>query len=712
MPELLELPVPGKWQTVLTDSNIAVELASSLKNQRRPAAIHAYGTGSSRRYLLSWVKNSDADFQDWGWTKGLSPAELSQEVDGAHDRLRLFLVEPIPGANWLAAVWFIRDRTSSAPWLTWNWTPEIAAADLKDAVPAGHRLTCVRALNTGASRVAAIWTQDDSGVRWDWKPSLTFDELHVILRDTKSRLVTLDNHGSGASLRFCAAWVANDGAGAQPRSWFWFAGVNETYLRGQSDGLCSHPVELCNLGSGRLAAILNRTPAPGTPPDDVVLDVTGMVNVEAFDNHPEKDTQMDLDETVTIKVTNVAGADVEVVSAGLRWASPGGQSDGLATSPPNPTGGVTVIPNGGSAGPSPMTFNSRIEYRDVIAYIDAKTGDGRRQRLLRPLPVRRPGYDAHIVPALGEPVALAMWTDTADVVPMWRGGKETRWVNVGGTIVNLTGDDLRVVRMDLEVRVDGQWVVETNLSPLRFHQSLWADEHGCDELNGQDGCALVEAASNGTLELGKKVLSRFVHGFEIDVEPGFEKGRLRVILHYQRRRRCGTVLRDLPLKWLEPVEVSPPVRDGKFNWGNAFDHSTFDAHAWPGQRTSLDISVVDGPAKVYPMADGKVVEVAQPSSTNDNHYITVWHEQLQLWTGYYHLKPGSLLPTAQGEQVFADTAIAEIGSSGTASPHLHTGGHVLDATGLGRLTPLRFKGLTDDQGNPATQAPTTGVYSS
>ena len=28
------------------------------------------------------------------------------------------------------------------------------------------------------------------------------------------------------------------------------------------------------------------------------------------------------------------------------------------------------------------------------------------------------------------------------------------------------------------------------------------------------------------------------------------------------------------------------------------------------------------------------------------------------------VKPGSLIPTAQGEQVFADTAIAEIGNSG------------------------------------------------
>jgi hypothetical protein len=715
MPELLEPPIPGKWKTVLTDSDLAVELANSLKNKRRPVAIHAYGTGASRRYLLSWVKNSGADFQDWGWTKGWTPDKLSQEVDGAHDRLRLFLVEPIVEMKKLAAVWFIRDMSSSAPWLTWNWRPEISAGQLKKAVPAGHRLTCVRALETGASKVAAIWTQDDSGAKWDWNPSLTADELHVILRDTKSRLVTLDNHGGGSKLRYCAAWVDNT---AESRTWFWFTGAKETYLRGQSDGLCSHPVELCNLGRGNLAAILNRTPAPGTPADDVLLEVTGMSTVEAFNSNDEAtNTQMDLDEKVTVQVTNVAGADVEIVTAAMRWASSGGQSDALAMSPPDPTGGAATIPAGGTVGPAnPLTLGSGIEYRDIVAYIDAKTADGRRQRLLRPLTVQRPGFDAHVVPALGEPVALAMWTDVAEVVPMWRGGKETRWITVGGTIVNLTGDDLSIVRMDVEVVVDGAWLLEANLSPLRFHRSLWPDERGCQELNDQDGCSFVEAESNGTLELGKKVLSRFVHGFEIDADPGFDAGNLRLILHYQRRRRCGTVLRDLPMRWTEPVSVSPPVRGGTFHWGSSCDHSGFDAHSWPGQRTSLDISVVDGPDKVYPMAHGFVVQVAEPEATpndpNPNQWITVWHPDLELWTGYYHLKPGTLVPKTQGEEVFPDQSIAQIGNSGTTDPHLHTGGHIFDTTGLCRLTPLRFAGLTDDQDHVATQTPATGSYKS
>ena len=281
-----------------------------------------------------------------------------------------------------------------------------------------------------------------------------------------------------------------------------------------------------------------------------------MATVEAFNGDEAMNSQMNLNETVTVQVKNVAGADVQIVNAALRWASSGGQSDTLAMSPPDPTGGAATIPAGGTVGPAAsLTIGSGIETRDIVAYIDAKTTDGRRQRLLRPLTVQRPGFDSHVVPKLGEPVALAMWTDTGDVVPMWRGGKETRWINVGGTIVNLTGDDLSIIRMDVEVRIDGKWLLEANLSPLRFHQSLWPDERGCEELNGQDGCTLVDAASNGTLELGKKILSRFVYGFELDVEPGFENGNLRVILHYQRRRRCGTVRRDLPIKWREPVDV-------------------------------------------------------------------------------------------------------------------------------------------------------------
>jgi hypothetical protein len=711
MPELQGPPVPGKWKTVLTDSDLAIELAKSLKNKRRPVAIHAYGTGASRRYLLSWVKNSGADFQGWGWTKGWTPDELSQEVDGAHDRLRLFLVEPIVEMKKLAAVWFIRDMSSSAPWLTWDWRPEISAGKLKKAVPAGHRLTCVRALETGASKVAAIWTQDDSGAKWDWNPSLTADELHVILRDTKSRLVTLDNHGSGSKLRYCAAWVDNT---AEPRTWFWFTGAKETYLRGQSDGLCSHPVELCNLGGGNLAAILNRTPAPGTPADDVLVEVTGATTVEQFNNDEATNTQMDLDETVTVQVTNVAGADVEIVNAALRWASSGGQSDRLDMGAPDPTGGASTIPAGGSAGPAkPKTYTSGIEYRDMIAYIDAKTADGRRQCLLQPLPIERPDFDAHIVPALGGPVALAMWTDTADVVPLWRGGKETRWVNVGGTIVNLTGDDLSIIRMDVEVVVDGAWVLEKNLQSLRFHQSDLSDESDCYDPDGQYVCKVVEAEPNGTLELGKKVLSRFIYGLEVDVDPGFEKGNLRLILHYQRRRRCGTVLRDLPIRWREPIEVSPPVR-GEFVWSGAFDHTDFDAHAWPGQRTSLDIWESGGPAEggqnVYPMAEGVVAQAVQPTTgDNPNHSITLWHQELGLWTGYYHLQPDSFDLTPP---VSPDKPIAKIGKSGTKDPHLHTGGHVLDTTGLCRLVPLRFTGLTDEEGNSATQAPATGTYNS
>jgi hypothetical protein len=85
MPELLELPVPGKWQTVLTDAALAQELSD--KQTRRPAALHAFGSGAARRWHLSWVKNSGPDFEDWGWTAGDTPDALKIKV-AEHSRVR------------------------------------------------------------------------------------------------------------------------------------------------------------------------------------------------------------------------------------------------------------------------------------------------------------------------------------------------------------------------------------------------------------------------------------------------------------------------------------------------------------------------------------------------------------------------------------------------------------------------------------------------
>ena len=211
----------------------------------------------------------------------------------------------------MAAVWFIRPADPSAPWPAWGWSPDISSDDLSPSVPDGHRLTCVRVVGKGATRVAAVWVADDSGAPWGWRPSLTFDELHETLRDTGSRLVSLDTHGSGPKSGCRAAWVANTNADA--RTWYWFAGVQEDYLRGQSNGLCSQPVELSDLGDGHLAAILNRTPAPGDPPEAALLDVTGSTTLEAYDDDPEQDNQTGIGGTVDVTVSNLTAQPVEVL---------------------------------------------------------------------------------------------------------------------------------------------------------------------------------------------------------------------------------------------------------------------------------------------------------------------------------------------------------------------------------------------------------------
>ena len=195
-------------------------------------------------------------------------------------------------------------------------------------------------------------------------------------------------------------------------------------------------------------------------------------------------------------------------------------------------------------------------------------------------------------------------------------------------------------------------------------------------------------------------------------------GYLRIILHYQRYRRCGTVLRDVPLRWIEPVEMSPPVR-GEFIWGNAFDHNDFDTHAWPGPRLWWDILDTNNPPAeghdVYPMANGIVMEVVEPAPTptdpDPNHYVTMWHPEEEIWTGYFHLKPGSIVVKPQSG-ASAALPLGQLGGSGTVVPHLHTGGHALGANGLGQVVPLKFAVLNDANWMPATQTPANGIYHS
>ena len=103
--------------------------------------------------------------------------------------------------------------------------------------------------------------------------------------------------------------------------------------------------------------------------------------------------------------------------------------------PPDPLGGTTVIPpNASVSPPSPMSVGTGIEYRTSLVRIDAKTADGSRQRLLRPLPVQRIGFAAHASPRLNEPIGLTAWTSEAEVVPMSHAGTATPWINVAGTV--------------------------------------------------------------------------------------------------------------------------------------------------------------------------------------------------------------------------------------------------------------------------------------
>ena len=97
-------------------------------------------------------------------------------------------------------------------------------------------------------------------------------------------------------------------------------------------------MELCNLGDGALATILNRVPGAGVAADDTLLKVTGTETLAAFANDPETNTQMQINGSVNVQVSNMAGATVDIVSAALRWTSLGGQSGRAGAVPAEPGG--------------------------------------------------------------------------------------------------------------------------------------------------------------------------------------------------------------------------------------------------------------------------------------------------------------------------------------------------------------------------------------
>jgi hypothetical protein len=216
------------------------------------------------------------------------------------------------------------------------------------------------------------------------------------------------------------------------------------------------------------------------------------------------------------------------------------------------------------------------------------------------------------------------------------------------------------------------------------------------------------------------------------------------VLNYKIGSRCGAAVYETPVVHVAATIVSPPLK-GTWNFGSSPDHQGFDAHAWPGQRFSVDFTKLgadgqsikpDAPDNdnnsfwayghdIFAMAPGKVEAAVDANPPNHGrhmlanpliNYILVHHRDSDgpggdFYHGYYHVfQDGNQVQA--GDHVAAGDHIARVGNAGGSSePHLHIGAIRLDQTGNGTTIPLAYSGLVQDD-TKVTVVPGTGQYTS
>jgi hypothetical protein len=233
---------------------------------------------------------------------------------------------------------------------------------------------------------------------------------------------------------------------------------------------------------------------------------------------------------------------------------------------------------GGQTYSGSSSFKWGIGSTYLIARLKARAGT-KRQHTHVVIPTARRGFPSPSGFAAPRPVFIGLWTNPSEIFPLWSGGKQTRWLTVGGNIFNGSGTTVRLVGWHLTFEADGKIVVDQNLVLSFFHYV------------GTDWEAMPAAVGDEMALTG--TLAYFVYGFDVGSAPKtFSSGIVRVIANYKIGNRCGAAVCETPVSVLQPIGLVPPV-SGRWNWGNSPNHTGFDAHAWPHQRFSVDLTKVD-----------------------------------------------------------------------------------------------------------------------
>lgn len=339
------------------------------------------------------------------------------------------------------------------------------------------------------------------------------------------------------------------------------------------------------------------------------------------------------------------------------------------------------------------------------------------------------------------PVALGLWTNPMDVVPLWVDDKRVNWLAIGGMACNWTMQDLRVAYLDVVVLDPNGTIVEERDLRYDFRD---IDRNPLPPVDPANAYAQISGTH-----------AYFVDGLPIgnDFDPA--ELTIRLSCGYKLPSgRCGEAKRIVDARFVEPHALTPPVV-GTWDWANATPHTDFDAHAHWRDQYSYDLGklkAIDGSWVSYQgvpddnasyfgygepvrAADDGEVVMCRFTVVNENHGTKKDGDQANVnfvvlghggpgsprRTHYYHLQPKPPPSPSHperdlqvGDVVSAGDTIGFVGNTGhTDAPHLHFTHYALDATGRARPYPFKFPGrtvFTTQAGATVSALPSQGIY--
>ncbi len=694
-------------------------------NKGRLISLDVFFEGGQQRLAAAWVSNTGSQNQAWWWNPDVDAATLGQML--TDNKGRLVVLEPfvVNGMLRLAAVWV---SNVGAGGQAWWWNPDVDAATLGQMLDTNKgRLTTLRThVLAGQRRCAAVWVQNTgaNAHAWWWNPNVDAETLGGMLHDNKGRLISLHPFVVGSSVRFAGVWIEN--AGAAAKAWWWHHGVDAPWLGKKFEQFCSYPIELRTylVGETRLmACVMNAYPP--APKEAELIQATGTGALTALTNNI---APMDESLSLSLMLKNQTASSVKITEAQLLLTQQGGWVETYFTH--SMFGSGKIFAGNSMDVAAGLTYTGSENYlwgigaTHLVARLKAQSGT-KKQHSHTVIPTVRSGFAPPAAFAAPTPVFIGLWTNPSEVVPLWLGDKQTRWLTVGGNIFNGSGETARLVGWHLTFEADGTVVLDENLALSFFHYV-------------GDDFKPLPAAQNAEMALTEP-LAYFVYGFDVGHAPKkFAKGIVRIVANYKIGDRCGAAVCETPVSVLNSVLLAPPV-NGRWNWGNSPNHTGFDGHAWPHQRFAVDLTNVDESNSsikpgadpnenlsfyaygepVLAMKDGTVIKSSDVEDENfgrkansaikNINYVMIEHAPNEL-SGYYHLRKGKNLVTA-GDTVVAGQQLAQVGNSGGSSePHLHCGYCNLDPTGRGTLRPMQFSGLHTLADTAVLGVPATDVY--